>query len=94
MLDEGHVACAFKLGEQIAKAMAINLVRLDIFVAQGSPDGCIVNESFLSSGGQTFSHRRYMGKLWGEVFELQQFKGYGNATSKPLYLTQQGEMKP
>ena len=37
--------------------------RVDIFVAKGDPDGCMVNENSLSSGSDTWPHRMCVARL-------------------------------
>ena len=60
---EGHMACVFKLAERVARAAAIDQMRVDIFVTKGDPDGCMVNENSLSSGSDVWPHRMYAARL-------------------------------
>eukprot|EP01052_Picozoa_sp_SAG31_P077961 SAG31_NODE_37400_length_304_cov_1.248780_1_plen_36_part_10 len=34
----------WKLAERVARLLAIDHVRVDIFIHKGEPDGCLVNE--------------------------------------------------
>ena len=54
---EGHMACVWRLAERVARLAAIDQMRVDIFVAKGHPDACVVNENSLSSGSDTWPHR-------------------------------------
>jgi len=63
---EGHMPCVWTLAEKVARAMAADQVRVDIFVAQYHPEGCIVNEISLSSGHPYGTADRYLASLWLE----------------------------
>jgi hypothetical protein len=43
-------ACIWKLSQRVARLLAVDHVRVDIFFHRGAPDGCMVNEISLSSG--------------------------------------------
>ena len=49
--------CVWPLAERAARLMAIDEVRIDIFLVQGRPDDCQINEISVSSVGATASLR-------------------------------------
>jgi len=64
--SEGHVPCVWSLAERMARDMAADQVRVDIFVSRGAPGGCVVNEISLSSGNPYGVTDRYIAALWLE----------------------------
>mmetsp|Transcript_131024 Transcript_131024/g.226502 ORF Transcript_131024/g.226502 Transcript_131024/m.226502 type:complete len:282 (+) Transcript_131024:3-848(+) len=85
LLREGHFACVWKLAERVGRIMMIDQVRVDIFVSQGDPTGCRLNEISLSSGFVQPVHGRFLARLWVDGHIRKWYIPYGNATSKPLY---------
>ena len=61
-------------------------MRVDVFVAKGRPDGCLVNENSLSSGSGIWPHRFYVAQLWAEGHEEGLSTPFGNASSTVAYL--------
>jgi len=64
--DPQYLQCAWDLAEYAAQAMAIDEVRVDIFVVKGDPGGCKCNEDSISSGVPYGSHFKYLAKMWNE----------------------------
>jgi len=89
---EGHMACVFKLAERVARAAAIDQMRVDIFVTKGDPDGCMVNENSLSSGSDTWPHRMYVARLWAEGHERGLYKTFGDAAGPISYMTTEADI--
>ena len=83
---EGHLACVWRLVERVARLAAIDQMRVDVFVAKGRPDGCLVNENSLSSGSGIWPHRFYVAQLWAEGHEEGLSTPFGNASSTVAYL--------
>jgi len=72
--DEGHLElCVWPLAEQTARLAAIDEIRIDIFVSQGQPRACLLNEDSISSGAQYMGHGMYLAKLWSEPYLLQSY---------------------
>ena len=90
--EEGHLACVWRLAERVARAAAIDQMRVDIFVAKGDPDGCMVNENSLSSGSDTWPHRMYVARLWAEGHERHLYTTFGNATGPISYMTTEADI--
>ena len=63
---DGHLECAWELAERTAKRMAIDSVRIDIFLNPDDPRGCTLNEISLSSAMETGDHFRFFTFLWIE----------------------------
>ena len=89
---EGHMACVWRLAERVARAAAVDQMRVDIFVAKGDPDGCMVNENSLSSGSDTWPHRMYVARLWAEGHERHLYTTFGNATSPASYMQTEADI--
>ena len=66
--------------------------RVDIFVAKGDPDGCMVNENSLSSGSDTWPHRMYVARLWAEGHERHLYTTFGNASGPISYMTTEADI--
>merc|ERR1719502_2265297 len=62
--DTGYLDCAWSLAERAARATAIDAVRIDIFLKQGEPDGCTLNENSLSSGTPYWGHEEFLATTW------------------------------
>lgn len=63
--SQGHLErCVWSLAEKTARLMGIDSVRIDIFIAKGSPDGCVLNEISISSGKDYHMHSGFMAMLW------------------------------
>ena len=89
---EGHMACVWRLAERVARAAAVDQMRVDIFVAKGDPNGCMVNENSLSSGSDTWPHRMYLARLWAEGHERHLYTTFGNASSPISYMTTEADI--
>ena len=92
--EEGHLACVWRLAERVARAAAIDQMRVDIFVAKGDPDGCMVNENSLSSGSDTWPHRMYVALLWAEGHERGLYEPFGNESSTQAHLQTAADLPP
>ncbi len=46
----GYMNCIWDLAERVAQATHADSMRIDIFLSEGNPNGCTVNENSLSSG--------------------------------------------
>ena len=68
--------------------------RVDIFVAKGDPDGCMVNENSLSSGSDTWPHRMYVALLWAEGHERGLYEPFGNESSTQAHLQTAADLPP
>jgi len=90
--QEGHLACVWRLAERVARAAAIDQMRVDIFVEKGKPDACMVNENSLSSGSDTWPHRMYVARLWAEGHERHLYTAFSNATGKPSYMQTEADV--
>ena len=90
--EEGHLACVWKLAERVTHAAAVDQMRVDIFIAKGAPDACMVNENSLSSGSDTWPHRMYIARLWAEGHERHMYTTFGNASSKPSYMQTEADV--
>lgn len=62
--EQGYMDCVWRTAERVAKAAAIDAIRVDIFLRRGDPEGCMVNEDSLSSGLVYFGHDEYIAKIW------------------------------
>eukprot|EP00930_Biecheleria_cincta_P021938 TRINITY_DN16112_c0_g1_i1.p1 TRINITY_DN16112_c0_g1~~TRINITY_DN16112_c0_g1_i1.p1 ORF type:complete len:411 (+),score=42.09 TRINITY_DN16112_c0_g1_i1:36-1268(+) len=91
--DEGYMECVWKLAERTAKLMMIDYVRVDVMIARGKPDGCMINELSLSSGFPTFNHQPKMAEIWAEMYTLKEYEVYGDQSSKPLYLMEESDVE-
>ena len=58
--------CAWELARRVSKLMAIDEIRVDIFLTYGDPHNCAMNECSISSGVPYGSHYRYLADLWSE----------------------------
>lgn len=94
LVDENHLACVWRLGERAARIMGIEEVRLDIFVSQGDPDGCMLNENSISSGSVLWAHKRYLAKLWAAGHVDKQYKVWGDSKAKPVYMMLESDLEP
>ena len=93
IVEEGYMDCVWKLCERTAKLMMIDYVRLDVMIARDNPSGCMVNEMSLSSGFSSWNHKPKMAQLWAEMYTLKEYEVYGNASSKPLYIMKESDLK-
>lgn len=82
--DEGHLPKVWALAEKAAKIMAVDEVRIDIFIRRGDPDGLMINENSLSSGMGYRMHFNFMAKLWAEGHLHNWYKTYDN--NVPVYM--------
>eukprot|EP00472_Partenskyella_glossopodia_P004299 CAMPEP_0197539244 /NCGR_PEP_ID=MMETSP1318-20131121/62114_1 /TAXON_ID=552666 /ORGANISM="Partenskyella glossopodia, Strain RCC365" /LENGTH=273 /DNA_ID=CAMNT_0043097909 /DNA_START=396 /DNA_END=1214 /DNA_ORIENTATION=- len=62
--DEGHLEHVWALAERAAKIMAVDEVRIDIFIRRGDPHGLAINENSLSSGMGYRMHFAFLAKIW------------------------------
>ena len=76
IIDEGHMECAWALAEQVAHLMAIDTVRIDIFLNPNDPLKCIVNENSLSSGMGYGPHFQWIAKLWGVPHKYKTYEAF------------------
>lgn len=83
IVDEGYTQCVFDLAERVARTMAIDSVRMDIFLKKGDPSGCTVNENSLSSGMVYYGHEKYMAQAWADGHKARKFTTLD--TTKPVY---------
>jgi len=75
--------CVWSTAEEIARKLALDQVRVDVFAISGD---CKVNEISTSSRFPLFSYKRVMGSLWAEPHLKKLYIPFGNAESKPIYL--------
>lgn len=68
IVDEGYTACVWDLAERVARTMGIEALRVDIFLRQGDPSGCVVNEDSLSSGMVYYGHEDGLTEMWRSGF--------------------------
>merc|ERR1711988_1456087 len=64
--EQGYLVCVADTAERLARAAAIEYVRVDVFLSRGNPSGCVVNEISLSSGYPYYGHDNYMAEVWAE----------------------------
>ena len=64
--EPAYLECAWNLARRVSKLMAIDEIRVDIFLTYGDPHGCAMNECSISSGVPYGSHYRYLAELWSE----------------------------
>jgi len=83
---EGHLDCAFALAERVARAARVDQFRVDIFVREGHPDECIVNEDSLSSGGYYGGHMKSLALLWSEPYVTGEYLTSGGPDDLPIHL--------
>eukprot|EP00038_Savillea_parva_P009647 m.184917 g.184917 ORF g.184917 m.184917 type:complete len:458 (+) comp16267_c0_seq1:288-1661(+) len=84
IIEEDHLRkCAWPLAEKSARIMGIDAVRIDIFLVQGDPTACVINENSLSDGMGYGHHMEFMSKLWAEPHVTKSYKLYNN--DKPIY---------
>ena len=76
IMEEGHVDCAFELAERAASVMAVDEVRIDVFITKGDPEGCKINENSLSSGMIYGPQWGFMAKLWAEPYIRKEYKTF------------------
>ena len=51
-------------------------MRIDIFVHRRERGTCSINEISLSSGGQQYGHRTFMGRLWAEPLLNNEWRSF------------------
>eukprot|EP01060_Flectonema_neradi_P005291 TRINITY_DN13505_c0_g1_i1.p1 TRINITY_DN13505_c0_g1~~TRINITY_DN13505_c0_g1_i1.p1 ORF type:complete len:450 (+),score=58.97 TRINITY_DN13505_c0_g1_i1:184-1350(+) len=61
-----HLPCVWNLAEKVARIIQCECVRIDIFLWEGHPDGCVVNELSISSGMDYALHFKYLTRAWSE----------------------------
>ena len=97
---EGHMRCVWAMAERVARIIAADQVRVDVFVAKGRPTSCMVNEISLSSGSPLGADGSYAARLWirpllhpqgvtaipGEVPQVYRCKGEGCGQGPPARL--------
>eukprot|EP01065_Artemidia_motanka_P012768 TRINITY_DN17050_c0_g1_i2.p1 TRINITY_DN17050_c0_g1~~TRINITY_DN17050_c0_g1_i2.p1 ORF type:complete len:437 (+),score=110.84 TRINITY_DN17050_c0_g1_i2:62-1372(+) len=64
IVDEGHLECVWSLAERTASLIGADSVRIDVFLWEGHPRECVVNEISLSSGMQYSMHYPFLAKAW------------------------------
>jgi hypothetical protein len=75
--SEQHLdKCVWALAERTAKAIGIDSVRVDIFIAKERPDGCMLNEVSVSSGKDYHMHSEVIKMLWTQPHVDQTFRVY------------------
>jgi len=85
ILEEDHMPCVWALAERAARLMAIDQVRIDVFVSRGLPRDCVLNEISISSAVTAPAHKPFVAKLWAEAFMNRWYKSYGDAISVSVY---------
>lgn len=67
--EEGHLdGCVWPLAEETARRIGADEIRIDIFIRQGHPAECVLNENSISSGSLYGAHALHMAKLWAEPY--------------------------
>ena len=79
----GYLRCAWRLAEKLARTAAADSIRADIFVIEGQPNACLLNEISLSSGSLMGAHMHYMGKLWAEGHARRMY--VSTQDTRPVY---------
>mmetsp|Transcript_14409 Transcript_14409/g.34237 ORF Transcript_14409/g.34237 Transcript_14409/m.34237 type:complete len:487 (+) Transcript_14409:251-1711(+) len=74
VLEPGYLNCAWKLAERSAAIMRADQVRIDIFITEGQPDNCLINEDSLSSGQNYGPHTHFLNLIWLEPWVHKWFK--------------------
>lgn len=85
VVKERHLACVWALSQSIAKILAIDYVRVDVFIVRGRPFECKAKDISLVHTSQLRAHERHMGKLWAETLKAKQYTVVGNASSPPAF---------
>eukprot|EP00041_Stephanoeca_diplocostata_P027204 m.746217 g.746217 ORF g.746217 m.746217 type:complete len:451 (+) comp23133_c1_seq9:329-1681(+) len=79
VIDENHLnLCVWPLAEKTARIMGIDAVRIDIFLEQGNPTACSINENSLSDGMGYGHHMEFMSRLWAEPHVRKLYRTYNN----------------
>ena len=68
-----HAACVWQLAERAAKVMALDYVRIDVFLSPSKPSACKINEISLSSAMELLYAAEYVGLLWLEPHLRQSY---------------------
>lgn len=79
-----HAACVWQLAERAAKVMALDYVRIDVFLSPSKPSACKINEISLSSAMELLHAAEYVGLLWLEPHLRQSYAVLG--TDEPVYM--------
>mmetsp|Transcript_34013 Transcript_34013/g.66227 ORF Transcript_34013/g.66227 Transcript_34013/m.66227 type:complete len:470 (-) Transcript_34013:141-1550(-) len=82
--EEGHLPKVWALAERAAKIMAVDEVRIDIFIRRGDPVGLAINENSLSSGMGYRMHFNFMSKVWAQGHLERWYKTYSSEI--PVYM--------
>jgi hypothetical protein len=88
--DERHLNCAFKLAERVARTVAADQLRVDVFIAKGKPDACSMNEISLTSGSLYVGHMPALAKLWSEPFLDHKYHEFDSG--KTIYLQNESDI--
>lgn len=89
--DGGYLDCVIQTAEFVAQAAHIEYVRVDIFLDEGNPNNCAVNEISLSSGYVYYGHEKYMAKLWAGPLQQKSYQLL-NSTAPVYELTMEARM--
>ena len=89
--DGGYLDCVIQTAEFVAQAAHIEYVRVDIFLDEGNPNNCAVNEISLSSGYVYYGHEKYMAKLWAGPLQQKSYQLF-NSTAPVYELTMEARM--
>lgn len=81
--DEGYMDCVWDLAERAAAATGTESLRIDLFLKQGDPKGCTINENSLSSGMLYWGHDDYLAETWASGHISKKHKMLD--TDKPVY---------
>ena len=85
LVEEGHMACVWRLAERVARLAAVDSLRVDVFAVRGRPSSCMLNEISLSSAMPVGGHAFFMGSLWAEPHVSPLYRSVGNASSAAVY---------
>jgi len=64
MVDGGHMEAVWALAEDVARAIGIDEIRVDVFVDPERPESPMVNEISLSSGHNYMFHAANLARAW------------------------------
>jgi len=81
--DEGHLPKVWAMAERAAKIIAVDEVRIDIFIRRGDPDGLAINENSLSSGMGYRMHFAFLARVWAKGHLEKWYKTFDNQI--PVY---------
>mmetsp|Transcript_3339 Transcript_3339/g.12090 ORF Transcript_3339/g.12090 Transcript_3339/m.12090 type:complete len:504 (+) Transcript_3339:160-1671(+) len=73
-----YLECVWRLAEYTAILMSADQVRIDIFIIQSDPEGCVINENSLSSGAGYAMHFDFLSRVWADPYRDRLFATYNN----------------